>query len=115
MAEKLLPGGKFTRGDIFTIRDHWDHKTMSTKEMAEMWNCVPETIRKIGRRDIFRDVIGPEGLGVSEDHRSTVKGQTPQAAQDRALVEGSVAKLQEMLAKEGLEITRVGAGTDTGA
>jgi len=50
----MKPGApRFTAAEVFQIRLEWDMQTIDVRAWSRAKGCVPETIRKIGRRDTY--------------------------------------------------------------
>lgn len=45
----------FSPEAVGEIRRQWDGKTINVRAWADEYGCSPETIRKIGRRDTYRN------------------------------------------------------------
>ena len=56
--------GAFSPADIAEIRRQWDDGSISVKAWAEARNCSRETVRKVGRRETYRQIANPPQGGV---------------------------------------------------
>lgn len=52
----------FSAAEVLRIRAEWDSGAIRVRAWADAKGCSPETIRKIGRRDTYRQVRVPEQL-----------------------------------------------------
>ena len=55
----------FTPQVVGKIRAEWDAGTINVRAWADEFQCSPETIRKVGRRDTYRHVGAGQGSGAS--------------------------------------------------
>lgn len=98
----MRPGKpQFTPAEVFQIRLEWDSQTIDVRAWARVKGCVPETIRKIGRRDTYTtgDYVG-EATGASA---SDLPGDEPTAEELAA----SFARLKQAADGAGVLKTEV--------
>lgn len=50
----------FSAAEILRIREEWDQDRIRVRAWSDAKGCSPETIRKIGRRDTYRNVQGTD-------------------------------------------------------
>lgn len=87
-----MPNAVLTDEQVILIRKEWDDRNINVREMANIFNVTPETIRRIGRRDTYRHV-GKPGFQ-SSDHRISGPKQVEIPA---AEIDASLMRLMQQL------------------
>lgn len=79
---------------VRAIREAWDEGRLSAREWADALDCSLETIRRIGRRDTYRNVDRPGG---GRTRALPPGGPAPEP--DAEAVAQSLAKLRGLMDK----------------
>lgn len=91
-----------TPQQVLAIRAEWDARTINVRLWADALKCSPETIRKVGRRDTYRDVAE----GPSPAHQSAWNPPPATLAAPAGQISASAARLAELqrqIADEAVE------------
>lgn len=80
---------------ILAIRQEWDAKTINVRAWADALKVSPETIRKVGRRDTYRNVA--EGRQVTPPPQQPPEGGfAASAARIAGLVKTADGMVEEL-------------------
>lgn len=87
---------EFTDADVIVLRDKWDRRVLDVRQAADFYQVSPETIRRVCRRDTYREVgkIPREPV----DHRFAQQAVYEEISDDT--VAQSLKKLKEMVEKD---------------
>lgn len=103
----MKPGApRFSPAEVFRIRLEWDDQTIDVRAWSRRKDCVPETIRKIGRRDtyttgVFASEAGHASPEPTADEMAASLARLTQVAEAAPMQRPEVEAILDEMMKKG--------------